>query len=66
MSLITIAVCVAGLLTGNYTVKETTPPPGYGGDGSSHTATVVADEGVEGTVSHTGTRGSAYATHFSC
>ena len=35
-------VCVAGLLTGNYTVTETTPPPGYGGDGSSHIATVVA------------------------
>ena len=35
-------VCVAGLLTGGYTVTETTPPPGYGGDGSSHTATVVA------------------------
>ena len=35
-------VCVAGLLTGNYTVTETSPPPGYAGDGSSHTATVVA------------------------
>ncbi len=35
-------VCVSGLLTGDYTVTETSPPPGYAGDPSSHTATVVA------------------------
>jgi hypothetical protein len=36
-------VCVSGLLTGNYTVNETSPPPGYGGASESNlVATVVA------------------------
>jgi uncharacterized surface anchored protein len=35
-------VCVSGLSIGDYTVNETTPPPGYGGAGQSNlTATVV-------------------------
>ena len=35
-------VCVSGLLTGDYTVTEVTPPSGYSGDSSSETATVVS------------------------
>jgi hypothetical protein len=35
-------VCVSGLALGDYTVKETTPPSGYGGDSSSKTATVIS------------------------
>jgi hypothetical protein len=36
-------VCVSGLSTGDYTVNETSPPPGYGGASQSDlTATVVA------------------------
>jgi hypothetical protein len=36
-------VCVSGLAPGDYTVSETSPPPGYAGDGGgSQTATVVA------------------------
>ena len=36
-------VCVSGLTTGDYTVNETTPPPGYGDASQSDlTATVVA------------------------
>jgi hypothetical protein len=36
-------VCVSGLLTGNYTVNETTPPPGYGDATETDlVATVVA------------------------
>ena len=36
-------VCVSGLATGDYTVNETSPPPGYGGASQSNlTATVVA------------------------
>src|SRR4029453_18461213 len=36
-------VCVSGLLTGDYTVNETTPPPGYGDASQTDlTATVVA------------------------
>ena len=35
-------VCVSGLTSGDYTVNETTPPPGYGGASESDlTATVV-------------------------
>jgi hypothetical protein len=37
-------VCVSGLSIGDYTVNETTPPPGYGGAPASQanqTATVV-------------------------
>ena len=35
-------VCVPGLVVGNYTVNETTPPPGYGAAAQSNlTATVV-------------------------
>jgi hypothetical protein len=35
-------VCVSGLATGDYTVDETSPPPGYGGDtGGPQTVTVV-------------------------
>jgi hypothetical protein len=35
-------VCVAGLLPGDYTVNETSPPPGYGGASQEDvTATVV-------------------------
>jgi hypothetical protein len=36
-------VCVSGLATGNHTVNETSPPPGYGDASQSNlTATVVA------------------------
>ena len=36
-------VCVSGLTTGNYTVNETSPPPGYGDASQSDlTATVIA------------------------
>jgi Prealbumin-like fold domain len=35
-------VCVSGLVTGNYTVDETSPPPGYGdAPGDPQTVTVV-------------------------
>jgi hypothetical protein len=35
-------VCVSGLLPGSHSVTETSPPPGYGGDGATHSATAVA------------------------
>lgn len=35
------SVCVSGLLTGNYTVNETTPPPGYGDAPASQDDQVV-------------------------
>ncbi|MFK4084534.1 prealbumin-like fold domain-containing protein [Kribbella sp. NPDC020789] len=34
-------VCVSGLLPGNYTVNETTPPPGYGGASQTDVTAVV-------------------------
>ena len=35
-------VCVSGLAIGDYTVNETSPPPGYGGaPGGAQTVTVV-------------------------
>ena len=41
-------VCVDGLAPGQYSVKEKTPPSGYGGDSDTETATVVSGNDCAG------------------